>query len=508
MRRIAPMADPAEFKQQVIAALWRAADRLPTVQSATLAGSFATGSGLDGFSDIDTIIIVDTLDADGMAIIQETFRSELAPVLDRHGWMLRINATLGPLKFNDANTAVLHLMLYTAPGHLDHVVKSPFTCLDWQRSPLWRKAPMAAIYPVFSLQPRHFFGARRSAKDYLADLQAGMISYRELAFAGGYHEIKRGKPMDVRDRHEFAYHILRFLMQNLLKLVERSNQVVEGETLLARFTAVFPDGMGDFGPLFLALADMKKAVDFTTPIVDLLPRVAAFAHAFEAQFRQEFARPGSRQVWCRHAPTAMNRGMGAGAVLQGRTDPPVLPIDPTELGPLLAAIRNASISRIIASPLLRARQTAQAAALGIGAADGALIATDARLLEIDYSRCEGLTAAEATRLHPVLKAGWAAGNDPSFPDGECSADVRARVLAFADEAPPSCAVVTHNVALRELIGSLLRVPEADRWRLRIPHLAPVGVVKSRRYGCFVDLDEAVETQCFAGFFQPTPGADS
>jgi len=481
------------MKLGVQAALWRAVDRLDYVLSATLAGSFATGTGLDGFSDIDTIIITDELDAERFACIQQVFREELAPVLTAHGWELRINATLGPLKFNDERTAVLHLMLYSKAGHRNHVVKSPFTCLDWQRSPIWRTRPMTEVYPVFSLQPRHFFSARRSAKDYLADLNAGLVSYRELHFEGGYHEVKLGKQMEVRDRHEFAYHILRFLMQNALKLVRRVNEVSEGETLVADIAGVFPDGMDTFGPLYLRLARMKKEMDFSTPVEDLIGRISAFVAAFEAQFRDEFEGRALRQAWVRHAPTAMNRGEGLGAVLQGRSDPPILDIAADAVAPAHAAWEALGRPEAWSSPLSRAVATARAVT-------GVDPKTDAALLEIDYGSCEGLTASEATAAHPELAAGWRAGTDPAFPGGENSAAVLARARAFLTRQDRPALVATHNVVLREVLGDLMSVPRAQRHRLRIPYLTPITLVRSPRFGWFANLEETVETACFAGFY--------
>ena len=145
---------------------------------------------------------------------------------------------------------MLHLMVYTAEGHRDHVLNSPFTCFDWLRSPLWRRAALGDIFPVFGLQPRHFFSRRRGVHDYLRDLQRQAITYRELSFDGAgregdYCEIKRQQPMGVRDRHEFAYHVMRFLMQNFLKLVDRRNEVLEGEALIAGYCAALSRRDGD-----------------------------------------------------------------------------------------------------------------------------------------------------------------------------------------------------------------------------------------------------------------------
>src|SRR5262245_7038285 len=212
------------LKDELCRLLWGVVDRHDFVRSATLTGSFVESAGLEGISDIDFVVVVDRLDKDRMQRLQEDFDLALRPALRVAEFDFRINATLGPLKFNDHRLAVLHLMLYSHESHVSHVINSPFTCLDWQRSAHVRKRSLADVYPVFALQPRHFLGSRRSAKDYLRDLHAGTISYRELVCDDdGYKEETRGKPMTERDRHEFAYHVMRFLMVNSLKLLQRRN---------------------------------------------------------------------------------------------------------------------------------------------------------------------------------------------------------------------------------------------------------------------------------------------
>jgi len=232
-----------ELRTAIVAAVWRAADRLDYVQSVTLAGSFAAGVGLEGIADLDTIVVVDSLDEARFNELQDAFRDEIEPIVSDRLFTLRINPTLGPLKFNEPRTAVLHLMVYTTEGHREHVVKSPFTCLDWQRSPLWHKSDLKSIYPVFGLQPHHFISARRGARDYLGDLAEDAVSYRALEFhRDGVREVVHKKPMNTRDRHEFAYHVMRFLMQNFLKLVTRENEVQDGDALLTAYFARKPSG--------------------------------------------------------------------------------------------------------------------------------------------------------------------------------------------------------------------------------------------------------------------------
>ena len=52
---------------------------------------------------------------------------------------LRFDEERPPLKFDDEDTLVFHLMIYDVESHINHVIQSPFTCFDWERSELYIK---------------------------------------------------------------------------------------------------------------------------------------------------------------------------------------------------------------------------------------------------------------------------------------------------------------------------------------------------------------------------------
>ena len=76
--------------------------------------------------------------------------------LSDHGlqeYILKINSSFGPLKFDEPNLAVIHLMVYDLQSHRQHVILSPFTCLDWERSESVVGMRLQQIFPVGRLQP-------------------------------------------------------------------------------------------------------------------------------------------------------------------------------------------------------------------------------------------------------------------------------------------------------------------------------------------------------------------
>jgi len=495
--------NPHDLKASILEAIGRVVERTEYVRSATVAGSFGSGTGVEGIADIDTIVVVDRLDADRIADLQRQFREALEPLLAEQDLGLRINATLGPLKFNDPRTAVLHLMVYSVEAHREHAIRSPFTCLDWQRSPLWYKASLKQVYPVFGLQPRHFFSARRGTKDYLADLARGAITYRELqGDAEGYREVARQKPMSARDRHEFAYHVMRFLMQNFLKLVRRNNEAEDGPALLDAYFARFGEERETFGALFERLRQEKVTGSFTFEAADLTARVAAFVDAFERQFRKDFEQRASRHLVFRHAPTAWNRPEGESRIFQGRMDPELASGVPEGLDELARAAAGLRPQRSYSSPSRRAVGSLMLLAERLSDLPPPIL--DERLMEMACGDCEGMSVGEARRRYPELFAAWRRREDPCFPGGgENTAAVFDRAWAFVEERltadSPGTLTCTHNVVLRCLVGHLLGVPREDWFRLRIPHVKPATIVATARFGRFVELDEEVERSMFAAF---------
>ncbi len=468
-----------------------------SILSATLAGSFADTGALRTVSDIDLILILNRLDAPLYDRLLKVFDEALAPVMSEAGYRLKINPTLGPLKFNDPSTAVLHLMLYSQEAHVDHCVKSPFTCLEWQQSPFVRKRSLSDIYPVFGLQPHHFFGARRSATEYLKDFKAGVISYREIVpSATGYEESARSRPMDNRDRHEFAYHIMKFLMQNFVKLVEREAVSLQGETLLSRFFEICPMDAAEHLQLFHSLSRRKQEGDFVPSERALEDRLTRFVNDFEKQFRTLFVEDGQQNIFFRHAPTAMN---GTGTFF-GRTEAPIRPVPPELLNGLVTAVEKARPTSTFVSPLGRCQQSMQLVS-NCSALPSPTV--DSRLAEMDYGLCEGLTGDAVRQQYPHLFAAWSRKEDPPFPGGETTGQVLDRLQLFMDGTlaaqKGNTVICTHNVVLRCLVGSLLRVPEHEWFRLRIPHLTPIRVTYSGRFGSFLDLDEATERHIFGAF---------
>ncbi|ALL13647.1 histidine phosphatase family protein [Caulobacter henricii] len=156
---------------------------------------------------------------------------------------------------------------------------------------------------------------------------------------------------------------------------------------------------------------------------------------------------------CRHGQTEWNRERR----LQGQTEADLTPLGRLQAAAMadllhdLIARDPSAVWRIVASPLRRARDTAQAIADRLGMT----VAFDDRLMELTVGQWEGRLYADVQRENPE------AFNSPEWfftaPGGETYEQVMARVSDWlaeqATEPERRLIVVSHGIAGRLLRGA-------------------------------------------------------
>src|SRR5262245_29127103 len=157
-----------------------AVGRIESVCSVTVVGSLADGEDLSRIRDIDTVVVFNRLTPSRFAEAVAAVSALSGEALGLPDRQVRVNTTLGPLKCGGRDDIAVHLMLYDRASHRQHVLRSPFTCFDWERSSLCRGQRLADLYPVGCLAPADFLTARRGLADYMADLQSGTVSVRRF----------------------------------------------------------------------------------------------------------------------------------------------------------------------------------------------------------------------------------------------------------------------------------------------------------------------------------------
>jgi broad specificity phosphatase PhoE len=167
----------------------------------------------------------------------------------------------------------------------------------------------------------------------------------------------------------------------------------------------------------------------------------------------------TRVFLLRHGQTQWN----ATGRLQGATDIPL-----NETGRLQAQAAANSLGRrlapgalIVASPLSRALETAEALSRVVGSP----VAADARLAERSYGVWEGMTHDERVVHAPDEVTRWREGDEPLIEGYEGHALLSERVMAalhhHAAAASGDLVVVSHGGALRMAVTSALGPRLAD-----------------------------------------------
>ena len=173
-----------------------------------------------------------------------------------------------------------------------------------------------------------------------------------------------------------------------------------------------------------------------------------------------------RILLARHGETPWN----AEGRYQGQIDIPLSPIGESQAAALGTRLRNVEITRAVASPLSRARRTAE---LALGEAREPMLSTDIDLQEIAHGEWEGLLASEINDKDPARLHAWREQPETVLmPGGESLQQVLDRSwlgLARASEglgAGDTLLVVAHDAVNRVILCRILGLPISRLWSFR------------------------------------------
>ncbi|GAB3744048.1 histidine phosphatase family protein [Lysobacter olei] len=172
-----------------------------------------------------------------------------------------------------------------------------------------------------------------------------------------------------------------------------------------------------------------------------------------------------RILLARHGETPWN----AEGRYQGQEDIPLSPVGEGQARALGERLREVAITRAVASPLRRARYTAE---LALGQRDLPLT-LDPGLMEIAHGTWEGLLASEIREADPERLRLWReAPHEVLMPEGESLQHVLDRAWpAFARATEglgddDTLLVVAHDAVNRVLLCKILGIPLAQLWGFR------------------------------------------
>lgn len=173
-----------------------------------------------------------------------------------------------------------------------------------------------------------------------------------------------------------------------------------------------------------------------------------------------------RILLARHGETPWN----AEGRYQGQEDIPLSAIGEAQAIALGERLRDVGITRAVASPLVRARRTAE---LALGPARAATLQLDPGLMEIAHGTWEGLLASEIRERDGERLQAWRdTPHEVLMPGGESIQHVLDRAWpAFARAAEglgehDTLLVVAHDAVNRVLLCKVLGIPLAKLWTFR------------------------------------------
>ena len=173
-----------------------------------------------------------------------------------------------------------------------------------------------------------------------------------------------------------------------------------------------------------------------------------------------------RILLARHGETPWN----AEGRYQGQEDIPLSPTGQAQAQALGERLRAARIDRAVASPLARARRTAE---LALGEARASMLGFDPGLMEIAHGEWEGLLASEIRERDGERLRAWREAPDSvQMPGGESLPQVLQRAWPALERATvglgadDTLLVVAHDAVNRVLLCRVLGIPLARLWSFR------------------------------------------
>ncbi|HSI93268.1 MAG TPA: bifunctional RNase H/acid phosphatase [Jiangellaceae bacterium] len=143
------------------------------------------------------------------------------------------------------------------------------------------------------------------------------------------------------------------------------------------------------------------------------------------------------------------------------------PVGMAQAGAAAAALADSGAGAVVASPLVRTGQTADAIAARLGLP----VTTDAAWRECEFGAWEGLPAEEAAERFPRETAGWRTSTASPAPGGESLDQMAARIFRARDRlldrfGGQTVVVVTHSMPIRALVCDALGAPSMAIHQLR------------------------------------------
>ena len=360
---------------------------------------------------------------------------------------IKINYQFGPVKYNTKfNDIVFHCMFYDKNSHINHVIDSPFTCYDWERTEINLKKKISEIFPVRTLMLSDFFKSNRNINQFIENLKQKKITCSKFIFRKDKIElIKFNKKVDKKNIYFFSRSVVFHTINNFLKYhygKNKKHNLREINIFIKKNNL-----MKDINLLNYNFSVNLKKIIFET--VSFLKKMKKYLNDYKNDYK--------KIIILRHFKTKYNKNIFIGQKL----NPNVLEFKKNLLN------KPQNKIAIYSSPSKRTIQTIKFLY------PNHRIIIDQNLNEIDYGRVEGLDINSLKIKFPILYKKMINKKFFSYPDGESYIDLEKRIKIFFRKIittkPKLNVVCTHNNFIRILIGSLFFVHKKENYKITVPY---------------------------------------
>ena len=115
-------------------------------------------------------------------------------------------------------------MFYDVKSHIKHVIESPFTCYDWERTELNIKKKISEVFSVNNLMISDFFKSNRNINQFTNNLKKREISCSKFLIKGEQIKLIKFNKVNDRNVYFFSRNIVFHTVNNFLKFHNGKNK--------------------------------------------------------------------------------------------------------------------------------------------------------------------------------------------------------------------------------------------------------------------------------------------
>lgn len=400
------------------------------------------------FNDIDLVFILSEVNIKNFnSIINKIISLKKSKLFKDKN--LIINNLLGPVKFNlQKNDIVLHVMIYSLSQHIEHSIKSPFTCFDWERSSNYIGKSISDCFSVRTLMLSDFISSVRGISNFNKDISNNQISCTKYYKYKNKILLKKIK-VKIDNRNQFSYpkSLIVNTVKNFLKYINQNNKEYSLKNVW-RFVVTRK-----------ILNEKEILILKTSTKINQIKKISlTFTRNFLDHLK--YIKKNSISInFLRHLESVL-----PSRIFIGQKINPLLKQSSKDNKYFLGNLSNINNKIIYTSSLLRSKSTSSI--LFPGHKYKVLKLAD----EIDYGLVEGLDFVQLKKYFYKLYSKMKNGKNFKYPGGESYKDVRKRIFLLIKKISydkKNTIIITHNVFIRVLLGMFLKVKDSELHHISI-----------------------------------------